>query len=309
MSLTRRFALAITLIAATAATAGEIALTFDDAPLPDSQYYDGYKRTKVMLRKLEQLNIDQVAFFTTTKHIVDETAERRLRLIGEAGHLLGNHTHSHQRIHRLGADAYIDDIRLAHKQIEKLPGFRPWFRYPFLDEGGDRETRDKIRNALTEMGYTDAYVTVDNYEWYLNQKFQQALMKGQQYDMRALRRAYVDLLWNSVLFYDELAKKVLGRSPKHVLLLHDNDLTAICIQDLVRRIRSEGWTIISPTEAYADPLAQLAPDAVGSSQGRISAIARDRRYNGALKHESEDRSWIDRYLKKNRVFLRFADGG
>jgi len=295
------FALAAALASA---RGGEIALTFDDAPLGDSQYYTGYKRTKLLIRKLEKAGIDEVAFFVTTKHLSDELAERRLRLYAEAGHVIGNHTHSHERIHRLGVDTYIGDIRSAHQKLKDLPGFKPWFRFPFLDEGRDQETREKIRAALQEMGYRHGYVTVDNYEWYLNQKFQQALMRNRRYDIAALRDAYVDLIWESIAFYDDIAKKTLGRSPKHVLLLHENDLTAMCLQDLVERIRAEGWTIISPTEAYRDPIAEIHPATVNNNQGRVAAIAEARGYTASLRHKSEDRDWMDQHLRKNGIIFR-----
>ena len=71
-----------------------------------------------------------------------------------------------------------------------------------------------------------------------------------------------------------MAKEVLGRSPKHVLLLHENDLAALFIKDLIKHIRESGGKIISPAEAYKDPIADFIPNVLMNNQGRIAAIAK-----------------------------------
>ena len=72
-----------------------------------------------------------------------------------------------------------------------------------------------------------------------------------------------------------MARRTLGRSPRHVLLLHENDLAALFIGDLVTELRARGWTIISATEAFADPIAELEPDTLFLGQGRIAALAHE----------------------------------
>jgi hypothetical protein len=58
-----------------------------------------------------------------------------------------------------------------------------------------------------------------------------------------------------------------------VLLLHENDLTALFLKDLIKHIRAQGWKIISIEEAYQDPIATIPITNTSSLGGRISAIA------------------------------------
>ena len=46
--------------------AQEIAITFDDAPRSDGELYTGLKRSEILLDKLKQYNIPQVAFFANS---------------------------------------------------------------------------------------------------------------------------------------------------------------------------------------------------------------------------------------------------
>ena len=128
---------------------------------------------------------------------------------------------------------------------------------PFLHEDRTKKTRDYIRNYLQKLGYKNGYVTVNNYEWYMDALLKRALAEGKTINYKRLKNAYVESLWETITFYDNIALQVLGRSPKHVLLLHGNDITALFIDDLVQHIRSKGWKIISAEEAYSDPIAFL----------------------------------------------------
>jgi peptidoglycan/xylan/chitin deacetylase (PgdA/CDA1 family) len=282
--------------------AQEIALTFDDAPMGNGPLYSGLERTSKIIDKLKTNGALQVAFFVVTGNI-DSIGSIRLKQYAAAGHLLANHTHTHEWIRNIGTKNYIAGIIRADSILRKMPGFRPWFRYPFLDEGKTIPVRDSIRNALLASGLQHGYVTVDDYDWYLNQLLRNAITSKASIDYEKLRRVYIHHVWNSVLFYDSVAKKILNRSPKHVLLLHENDMSALFIGDLIQHIKSKGWKIIPVEEAYNDPLAKNLPDVLFNGQGRIAAIASE---NGVpvqqLVQDSEDETVLDETVKKNRVF-------
>ena len=97
-----------------------------------------------------------------------------------------------------------------------------------------------------------------------------------------LKKLYIDALWHSITFYDDLANNYLKRSPKHVLLLHENELAALFLGDLIEHIESKGWKIISPEEAYTDSIANITKDLTFNKQGRVAALAHDK---GADKKE------------------------
>ncbi|UCC43822.1 MAG: polysaccharide deacetylase family protein [Candidatus Zixiibacteriota bacterium] len=283
--------------------AGEIALSFDDAPRGKQQYLSGLERTEMLINKLDSLEIDQVVFFCATEQLPWHHGRRRLQMYGEAGHLLGNHTHSHQHPGKIGCQAFIRDIRQAHDSLKGMTGFVRWFRYPLLDEGRSVPVRDSLRSALKELGYRNGYVTIDNYDWYLERAFQQAIKNGRTVNFDRLRDLYVSTLWDAIQFYDSIAREALGRSPRHVLLLHENDLAALFIDELVTHLRENGWKIISPVAAYEDSIALYVPDVLMNNQGRVAAIAREKGFKPRrLVHEAEDEAFLDSLIEKSGVF-------
>ena len=302
MQLLKYYLLFTLFLLAIGVAAQEIALTFDDAPRSDGQLYTGLKRSEILLKKLEQYDVAQVAFFANSARL-DDVGELRLKMYGQAGHIIANHSHTHPHIHEVGVEAFIEDIDQAHRILKEFPGFRPWFRFPYLNEGRDEESRDKIRKALSEMEYINGYVTVDNYDWYLEYMYQQALKEHKKIDYDLLKDLYIEHIWESIQFYHKIGLKALNRAPKHVLLLHENDLAALFLDDLISFLRGEGWSIISPEEAYTDPIANHIPDVLMNNQGRVAAIAREQGIEGRnLVQVAEDEQYLEDYFKKKRVF-------
>ena len=135
---------------------------------------------------------------------------------------------------------------------------------------------------------------MDTFDWYMNALAAEAVSKGHPLDMDALGAGYVETLVSDVEFHDSIAQAALGRSPAHVLLLHENDLAAMFVGDLVNELRKGGWEIISAEDAYADPVSANVPDTLFNGQGRVAAIA----YAKGLYKRSEliapdeDEDWL-----------------
>lgn len=253
--------------------AKRIALTFDDAPLRDGPIFDGPERTRRLIAALKDAGVGQAAFFVTTGNIRTAADEARIRAYAAAGHTLGNHSNGHRWLRRIGAEAYLADLDEARAKLVRFENVRPWFRYPFLDEGKDVATRDEVRVGLDERRLANAYVTVDTWDWALVDLVRQAKAAGKDIDLDALRALYLEVMLSAVETYDRLAVETLGRSPAHVLLAHENDMSALYVADLVRGLRERGWTIVSPDEAYADPIAAATPDTLHNGNGRVAALA------------------------------------
>jgi peptidoglycan/xylan/chitin deacetylase (PgdA/CDA1 family) len=92
--------------------AQEIAITFDDAPTGDGPVFNGEERSERILTHLKNYKVNEVAFFVFTGNIDNENNKRLLNYT-KAGHLLGNHTHSHQWMHQIGTTAYVEDLKRA----------------------------------------------------------------------------------------------------------------------------------------------------------------------------------------------------
>ena len=253
--------------ASTAANAQErrIALTFDDVPRQPGAFFTPDERTERLIAALKEAKVEQAAFFVSTGHLEREHGaggEARIAAYVAAGHVIANHSHSHRHLNKSTAEEYLADIDRAEDWLKDRPGYRPWFRFPYLDEGADdKAKRDAVRAGLAERGLRNGYVTADGVDWNLEALTVEARKAGRELDMKALRRLYLQSQLSGIAYHDALARRTLGRSPAHVLLLHETDLAALYLVDLVAELRREGWTIITADEAFADPdLRNAMPD-------------------------------------------------
>lgn len=285
--------------------AGEIALTFDDAPLPSSPMMSGKEKTTKIIKNLKAGGVTDALFFVTTQHINEDSSKRLLQYT-DAGFHLANHSHMHKSANKTAVNEYLSDFYLSHLLTKKFDNLLKYHRFPYLHYGKDYQTRKEIQDGISELGYTVGYVTIDNFDWYINSKLLKAFEENTDINYENLSKLYVDLLWQSIEFYDAIAKRTLGRSPKHILLLHENELAALFLEDLIKHIQSKGWTIISPQNAYTDPIAidnNFKHDF--SKQGRVASIAHKRGVDiKELRHPSENMDYIDKKFIEYRVYKK-----
>lgn len=279
----RRFNLWLILVAliagAPAFAQKRIALTFDDVPRHPGATYTPAERTVALIAALERAGVDQAAFFVTTGNLEQDFGaggEDRITAYVAAGHVIANHSYSHSHLREVEPADYVADLDRAEVWLRGRPGYRPWYRFPYLDEGEDVRRRDAVRAALRERGLANGYVTVDLWDWWFDDQVNQAAAAGRPIDRDALRMMFVRSVVEAANFADELAVRALGRSPAHVLLLHESDVTTQFVADFVAALRAEGWEIITADEAFADPIAQIEPDTLMLGGGRIAAIAHAR---------------------------------
>jgi peptidoglycan/xylan/chitin deacetylase (PgdA/CDA1 family) len=249
-----------------------IALTFDDAPLPGGPFFSGEERARQIVAQLQRGGVREAAFFANPGRSETDMAAR-LRVYAAAGHALANHTATHPDLRNMSAEAYLADVAAADRVLRPMSGFRPWFRFPYLSEGETVEKRDAVRLGLTAMGYEQGYVTADSYDWRIDQLAREAKGAGRALNLDALRDLYIRSTLDGADYYDRMAAATLGRSPRHVLLLHENDLAALFLADLVDALRREGWTIITASEAFSDPISSELPDTLELGEGRIAGLA------------------------------------
>ena len=172
------------------------------------------------------------------------------------------------------AQAYLADIDRASGWLMGRKGLRPWFRFPYLDEGGsDKAKRDAVRAGLAARKLSNGYVTVDGSDWNIEGLTAEARKTGKPIDMDALRDLYVETHVQSAEFADALARKALGRQPVQVMLLHETDLAAYWIADLVAGLRKKGWEIVTADVAYRDPIAKVLPDTPSAQGNLLEAMA------------------------------------
>jgi peptidoglycan-N-acetylglucosamine deacetylase len=254
-----------------------IALTFDDIPRQRGAFFTPDERATKLIAALKLAKVRQAAFFINPGRLATpdgQGGEARIAAYAAAGHVIANHSFSHPQLGDTDVGTYLADIDGAAVWLRGRAGYRPWFRFPYLDEGGgDKVKRDAIRAGLKERGLANGYVTADGADYNLESLTVQAKKEGKPMDMEALKKLYVTVQMSAVEYHDTLARRTLGRSPAHVMLMHETDLAAMFIGDFVDELRRNGWKIITADEAFADPISKAMPDVPFSYGTLIGSMA------------------------------------
>lgn len=277
-----------------------IAISFDDAPRGPGAFFDPADRAGRLLTAFARYQVPQVAFYVNPSRIgTGPRWSSQLNAYVQAGNVIGDHTWSHPRLSGMSAAAYLADVDKAEAWLKDRPGYRPWLRFPFLDEGGRNVAkRDAIRAGMTARGLRDAYVTVDGSDWAIEARTIRARQLKQPMDMDALRTLYVETHLQSAEFSDRLVRRTLGRPVPQILLLHETDIAALYIGDLVQALRRNGWTIISNDQAMADPIYQVRPDIAYANGTLPEMLAWEKGVKGPRWYERNDAKLADRLFRE-----------
>lgn len=249
----------------------EIALTFDDAPVSSSKHFESSARTAELIKKLKTLQVPEVMIFANP--CKDKNSISQLKKYVDAGHLVANHTCSHPRLDDVGFSDYSKDAEKADQLLSPVMSGQKFFRFPFLNEGKDEKLRDEMRNWLKANNYRHGMVSVDNDDYIFSWAINKAKDSGKKIDYKKIEQLFLNHLLGAVEFYDDLAVKNLGYSPKHVILLHEVDATVMFIDSLVIELRKRGWKIISTKEAYQDKLYLEQPKNTYGNNGIVAQVA------------------------------------
>lgn len=255
----------------------QIALSFDDVPRHAGAFFASDERTQRIIGELKKAKAPQAVFFVNPGAIGQGDGvggAERIAAYVAAGHVIANHSNSHKRLSTTDTAAYLADLDAAEVWLKDRPGYRPWFRFPFLDEGGkDKAKRDALRAGLAARGLRNGYVTAESSDWHLENLTREAVQAGKTIDRKALGDLYVSWHVEAADFADAMMRRVTGRQPVQMLLLHETDLAALHIGDLVRALRGAGWTVVSADQAYADPLGKEMPDTPAANGTLTEALA------------------------------------
>jgi hypothetical protein len=131
-----------------------------------------------------------------------------------------------------------------------------------------------MRAFLKQQGYRNAYVSLDTSDWRLNEELVQTLASNAQADVAPIRQAYLSHLRQRAQAYRELSHTLQGSDIAQVILLHHNLINALWLDDAIAMFKDVGWRIVSPAEAYADPVYQLVPDRPAAGQSLLLSMAR-----------------------------------
>src|ERR1044072_8160356 len=139
-------------LAAPAHAQKRVALSFDDVPRQRGGFLTPDQRTEALIAALRRAGVRQAAFFVNPGNLEKEDGANGLahiRAYVAAGHVIANHGWRQRHLNAMTSQAYLADIGRAAAWLKGQRGFRPWFRFPFLDEGGrDKAKREAVRAGL-----------------------------------------------------------------------------------------------------------------------------------------------------------------
>jgi peptidoglycan/xylan/chitin deacetylase (PgdA/CDA1 family) len=292
------FILLIFLVYSQLLSAADFSITIDDPNTYLTPLLTPQERDLKILEQLKDHNV-KAALFVCGKRIDSQEGVDLLKRWDQRGHLIGNHTYSHSYYHssNMSYEDYAKDFFKVEKQISELSNFEKYFRFPFLKSGNTYQKRNSMRKLLKKEGYKHGYVTIDASDWYISDRLEKKLKQNANVDTSGYKNYYLQHIWDRAQYYDSLAKKVLGRSPKHTILIHHNLLNALFLTDLIKFLESKGWNLIDAKEAFKDSIFSMEPNTLPSGEGIIWALAKEKGIEN-LRYPAEDGTYEEERMDK-----------
>ena len=254
-----------------------IAITMDDFNWANAIYQPVNDRNKSILDTLSGNSIT-TSIFVTGRNIENVQGQQLLEAWDKAGHIIGNHTFSHQNFNSpsMTLEIFKQDIVRAEELLKGYPGFQRYFRFPMLKEGDTAEKRDRLRAFFSERGYRVGHVTIDNSDWLVDQRLTARLKENPKADIKHYRDFYLKHIWDRAQYYDSLAQRVTGRQVSHTLLTHYNLLNGLFLNDIIKLFKSKGWQLIDAQEAFEDPVFAAKPNVLPAGESIIWSLAKEK---------------------------------
>ena len=280
--------------------AKELALSFDDGLNPTTNP-KAQQINDDLLQHLSEHKIKSIIFPSYIK-IGDTKGKNLVKQWGEQGHLIGNHSAFHQNLNKddVTATEYIQSIKINETIFSDLPNFVYLYRFPFLKEGNTVEKRDSVQTWLISNKYKHGSVSIDASDWFYNIKYLEYIKSKNNEKLELLKQAYISHLLDRAQYYDNLALQTIGRSPKHVLLLHTNAINAAFLQDIIAAFESHEWNFVDAEEAFKDPLYTQYSQNIPAGESIIWSIAKSNNFSN-LRYPAEDAPYETENLKEHRL--------
>ncbi|MGI9165076.1 MAG: polysaccharide deacetylase family protein [Pyrinomonadaceae bacterium] len=279
----------------------QVAFTMDDFNWNKSVRLSPDDRNRAILEALQSRGNLKAALFVACRYVDNAKGIELLREWDRAGHLIGNHSFSHKYLNsaKVTADVYTGDIIKCEEIIKKFSHFSKLFRFPYLKEGETAAKRDAIRAFLKQNGYRNGHVTIDASDWAIDDRLSARLSKDPAAELKPYRDFYLSHMWERALYYDGLARKVLGRSVKHTVLIHFNLLNALFLGDLLDMFKSKGWKLIDAADAFKDPVFSAEPRIVPAGESIVWALAKETgKFDKLLRYPGEDSEYEKAKMNK-----------
>jgi hypothetical protein len=276
------------------ALALDVVLAFTHVQAPSTSL-DGTARTQMIINHLRRLEAGPVAVFVRTRELTPKT-RARISLYDNAGHLLINSGHRYHLLSRPDLYRYQADLLIADAHLRAYKNYVGHVHFANFETAQAISHRERLLNFAAARALIPSAVSIQVHDAYLNRRYQQQVNRNRRVDMAALQDAYVDMIWQQLLYYQRLAMPTYGRAPI-VLQLEAHDLTAYFLPGLIDRIRENGGRILPPQTVFSRPLINSVAINLHTPQGYGAALGLAAQPRLQVPHSvGGDQLWADQFL-------------
>jgi peptidoglycan/xylan/chitin deacetylase (PgdA/CDA1 family) len=264
------------LLQATPTASGDrrIAITIDDLPgvaqTPDLKTLVDMNRR--MLAALRRSRVPAIGFVNERGLHVEGERDARAAILRswlDAGMSLGNHTFGHKGLSSTPLASYQDDVIrgevITRGLLEQRQLPLVYFRHPRTQTGPTPAIKEALERFLAERGYRVAPFTIEPSDWVFASLYEDAVLRRDRKEARALRLAYLAHLERVSIFFEQQAREMFGRDIPQILLIHVNLLHADVTADLLGQLTRRGYRFVSLDEALADEAYRTPDEYVGTN--------------------------------------------
>jgi peptidoglycan/xylan/chitin deacetylase (PgdA/CDA1 family) len=265
------FLLIILLVVVTSAQAQTprrtMAVTIDDLPYVNHAGNEYLKRAGVatakILSTLKKHKAPAIGF--VNEHALEVAGQRdgRIALLRQwvdSGMMLGNHTYSHPDFNRLTVEQFEEEIAkgevVTRQLMRSRQPYQLYFRHPMTHTGDTPEKKEAIEKFLAARGYKITPHTIENSDYIFTVPYVAAVLKKDDALAQRLREEYIAYTIAATEFAEKISPEVFGREIPQTLLIHVNDITADCLDELLKRFEARGYTFVTLDAVMADPAYQ-----------------------------------------------------
>ena len=280
--------------------ATQFSITMDDFYWRNAVKLTAIERNHAILDTLAA-HSHKAALFVIGRNIDNEEGKQLLAPWDKAGHMIANHTYSHREFNarEVNVEEYQQDILRAEALLKDFARFKKYFRFPMLKEGDTVAKRDAMRAFFAKHGYRNGYVTIDNYDWAIDMRLTKRVKNDAAADVKPYRDFYLEHMWARSEYYDSLARRVLGRSVKHTVLVHFNLLNGLFLNDLLAMYKAKGWQLVDAEEAFTDPVFSSKPKVLPAGESIVWSLAKEKgTIAKSLRYPAEDGEYENARMNK-----------
>lgn len=232
-----------------------IAITVDDLPyvtFGGASPEDGLRYAESITSALQEHGIVATGF-VIGQNINAETRPA-LQAFADAGHTIGNHSWTHPDYGTITREEFLDETRRTDEALAEWIAAPRYYRFPYLRQSETAAKREAATQILTDLGYQNVPVTIDNDEWRYNAEYTEAIADGKSGAAAIIAQNYLAHMQERTSYFQTLAVEELGEDVDHILPVHLNRINADHLGTLLDWYDAQGWTFITVDDALAHPL-------------------------------------------------------